>query len=74
MTIGALIGGVVLRRFGPTVLWSGTFVIAIIAVALYFAISRTITRRITSESDTAEDQLTGPQPLTIASPSNVGGN
>lgn len=46
MMIGAPLGGEVLSRYGSTVLWSGTFVVAVTAVAVYLAIRPAITRRI----------------------------
>lgn len=46
MTLGAPLGGEVLRRFGPQALWSGTFVVAIIAALMYLAIHRTVTQRV----------------------------
>ncbi|PAY18583.1 hypothetical protein CKO51_15505 [Rhodopirellula sp. SM50] len=46
LTIGAPIGGTVLYRFGPTMLWMGTFLVAMIAVAVYVAIYASVTRRV----------------------------
>lgn len=50
LTIGAPIGGEVLSRFGPRVLWNGTFVIAMMAVVIYLLIHRSITARIAEET------------------------
>ncbi|MCS7468944.1 MFS transporter [Stieleria sp. ICT_E10.1] len=47
LTIGAPIGGAVLYRFGPTTLWTGTFVVAMMAVAVYGLIYASVTRRVT---------------------------
>jgi len=63
MTIGAPVGGEVLSRFGPKVLWGGTLVIAIIAVTLYLAIHRSITRRIDTYNELSDSNL-----VTEASP------
>jgi predicted MFS family arabinose efflux permease len=51
LTIGAPIGGMVLNRFGPRVLWLGTFGIAITAVVIYAMIHRTITQRVENAVD-----------------------
>jgi MFS family permease len=68
MTIGAPLGGEVLSRFGATVLWSGTFVIAITAVAFYCALRQSITRRIALASDAIDRQVTSGNPVPVASP------
>ena len=51
LTIGAPIGGAVLHRFGATTLWIGTFAVALAAVAVYAAIFRSITLRMTTAAD-----------------------
>ncbi|MCA9136760.1 MAG: MFS transporter [Planctomycetales bacterium] len=47
LTIGAPIGGEVLHYLGPAMLWTGTFLTAMVAVTVYLLIHRTVTRRIT---------------------------
>ncbi|MFN3190580.1 MAG: MDR family MFS transporter [Aureliella sp.] len=49
LTIGAPLGGEVLHSLGPTVLWSGVFVVALAAVAVYAGIHPVITRRIAAK-------------------------
>ena len=46
ITIGAPVGGEVLHRLGPRTLWTGTFVVAMIAVVLYLLIHSAVTHRI----------------------------
>lgn len=46
LTIGAPIGGEVLHRLGPTLLWLGTFLTAMVAVTVYLLIHTTVTRRV----------------------------
>lgn len=67
MTIGAPIGGEVLSRFGPTVLWSGTVVVAMSAVAVYCSIRPAVTRRIAAAGATIELEQPAEQPITVAS-------
>ena len=45
LTIGAPIGGSVLDRYGPAVLWTGSFLVAMLAIVIYAVIHPTITRR-----------------------------
>lgn len=45
LTIGAPLGGAVLNRYGPTVLWSAAFTVAMIAVALYVVIHAAVSAR-----------------------------
>ncbi len=45
LTIGAPLGGTVLNHYGATILWSGAFVVALTAVALYLLIHPAITAR-----------------------------
>ncbi len=49
VTFGAPLGGEVLHRLGPTALWTGVFLLALVAVAIYAAIHPLISKRLTTE-------------------------
>ena len=55
LTIGAPLGGAVLSRYGPTVLWGGAFAVAMLAVSLYVLIHPAITARHTAASRGQQD-------------------